>query len=68
MARVKIIIQEEQRKPIPHPQGGEMYSDETYWETVHEITTTDATVVAGSLRAIADKYSPIKAAYRGTND
>jgi len=67
MPRIKITIQEEQRKTVPHPQGGEMYSDETYWETVHEVTSTDASVVAGSLRAIADKYNPPTKAYRGTD-
>lgn len=64
MPIIKVIVQEQLRKRIPLPAGGETYSDETYFETVHEITSADSSVIAGSLRAIADKYSPPAKVYR----
>lgn len=66
MPIIKVIVQEALHKRVPLPAGGETYSEETYFETVHEITSADPGVIAGSLRAIADKYSPPKVAYRGT--
>lgn len=68
MQRIKVIVQEEQHKLEPHPAGGEKYSNETYWETIDDMTSTDKTVIAGALRAIANKYDPPpKVNYRGTD-
>lgn len=55
----KVIIQESKRKFDTTPDEIE------YWETVHEMTTNDKEVLAGSLRAIANKYDPPKPATRG---
>jgi hypothetical protein len=64
MALIKVIVQEQKTRYSKDP-----VDDETsYWETVHEVTSADPGVVAGSLRAIADKYSPPKVAYRGNID
>ncbi len=61
MALIKVIVQEERTRYTKDPVDDET----TYWETMHEITSADPGVIAGSLRAIADKYSPLKVAYRG---
>lgn len=59
---IKIIIQEEQRRK---DVDGLHYTDETYFETTHEMTSSDRKVVAGTLRSIADSFDPPEKAYRG---
>lgn len=68
MPLIKITVQEEKRKTRSLPAGGETYTDETYFETVHEMTSVDQVVVAGALRAIANKYDPAsKVTFRGND-
>jgi hypothetical protein len=65
MALIKIIVQEERTRYTPNNAETD---ETTYWETVHEMISTDQGVVAGTLRAIADKYAPIPKNYRGNVD
>jgi hypothetical protein len=63
MALIKVIVQEERTRYTPNDSKTD---ETTYWETVDEVTSSNPGVVAGSLRAIADKYLPPAKAYRGT--
>jgi hypothetical protein len=67
MPRIKVIIQEEKQAIAPHPQGGEMYIDESEWVVMHDVTSSDKAIIGGALRAIANSYDPPKANYRGTD-
>jgi hypothetical protein len=64
---IKVIVQEEKRRfTATNQTGNPIINDEkTYWETTEELTSSSNVVVAGFLRALANKLDPPKQQYRG---
>lgn len=57
---IKVIVQEE-RPSNDHP-------DRMYWITTNEIISEDGKIIAGSLRAIANRMDPPKTVTRGIDE